>query len=147
MTEALTAAVVAALVAGTGDALKTVASDAYSVLKRLLSRFAPTFDPDTVNAEVAQAKENELSEQLVGRSEEDLHSLAKATADFAEANGETDLAEDLKEYAKVISIEDIEAKKQVSVKLQTRANERIWTEVKRIKTDEDFSFDFDSTKS
>lgn len=147
MIEALAAAVVAALVAGTGDAVRTVASDAYGALKGLLNRLAPTFDADAVDAQDAEEKQNELAERLASLSLEELDSLARVTADLAKAADAEDLAENLVEFAQVINIEDVEAKKQVSIKLRTRANERIATKVKGIKTDEDFSFDFDSTKS
>lgn len=145
MTEALAAAVVAAIVAGTGDAVKTVASDAYGALKGLLTRLAPTFDPDTVDAEGADAKESELAEEISSLTSEELESLAQATADLAKVANDEDLAKNLVEYAKIITIEGVEAKKQVSINLRTLASERIKTDIKNIKADEDFRFDLNST--
>ena len=147
MIEALAAAVVSALVAGSGDAVKTVTSDAYNALKGLLLRLAPSFDPEIMDSQVAEAKENELGEQLAGISEDDLYSLSKAAADFAETTGERDLAENLREYAKYINIENTEAKKRVSLKLRTRANERLKVNIKSVTADDDIIIELDSIQS
>lgn len=144
MIEALAAAVVAAIVAGTGDAVKVVATDTYSVLKGLLTRLAPTFDPDTVDSQAAEVKKNELADKLSSVSSKELEALAQATADLASAANAKNLADNLIEFSKVIKIESIEAKKHVSIRLQAHANETIKTQIKGIRTDADFSFVFNS---